>query len=157
IIGRTPAQLAHTPDSVQVTAISPTAVGLPVPPTEANPKGLTYIPADSGGAKSSIDLILTVVALAILAPVLIFIGTATRLSAARREGRFAAVRLGGATRLSAPRREDRVAAMRLVGATRRQVSLLAATESTVAAVLGVAVGFGIFFLLRAPVAGIPFL
>ncbi len=74
-------------------------------------------------------------ALAILAPVLIFIGTATRLSAARREERFAA--------------------MRLVGATRRQVSLLAATESTVAAVLGVAVGFGIFFLLRIPVAGIP--
>ena len=135
IIGRTPAQLAHTPDSVQVTAISPTVVGLPDPPTEANPKGLSYIPAASGGAKSSIDLILTVVALAILAPVLIFIGTATRLSAARREERFAA--------------------MRLVGATRRQVSLLAATESTVAAVLGVAVGFGIFFLLRIPVAGIP--
>ncbi len=135
IIGRTPAQLAHTPNSVQVTAISPTVVGLPVPPTEANPKGLTYIPADSGGAKSSVDLILTVVALAILAPVLIFIGTATRLSAARREERFAA--------------------MRLAGATRRQVSLLAATESTVAAVLGVAVGFGIFFLLRIPVAGIP--
>jgi hypothetical protein len=135
IIGRTPAQLAHTPDSVQVTAISTTVVGLPVPPTEANPKGLNYIPADSGGTKNSIDLILAVVALAILAPVLIFIGTATRLSAARREERFAA--------------------MRLVGATRRQVSLLAATESTVAAVLGVAVGFGIFFLLRIPVAGIP--
>src|SRR5258707_5860841 len=30
-------------------------------------------------------------------------------------------------------------------------------ESTAAAVLGVAAGFGIFFLLRAPVAGIPFL
>ncbi len=133
IIGRTPAQLAHTPGSVQVTAISPTVVGLPAPPT--SPKGLIYIPADSGGAKNSIDLILTVVALAILVPVLIFIGTATRLSAARREERFAA--------------------MRLVGATRRQVSLLAATESTVAAVLGVAVGFGIFFLLRIPVAGIP--
>jgi hypothetical protein len=72
-----------------------------------------------------------------LAPVLIFIATATRLSAARREQRFAA--------------------MRLVGATRRQVSLLAATESTAAAVAGVAAGFGMFFLLRAPVAGIPFL
>ena len=137
IVGRTPAQLAHTPDSVQVTPISTAVLGLPVPPTEANPQGLTYIPADSGGAKSSIDLILTVVALAILAPVLIFIATATRLSAARREQRFAA--------------------MRLAGATRRQVSLLAATESTVAAVLGVAAGFGIFFLLRIPVAGIPFI
>jgi hypothetical protein len=68
--------------------------------------------------------------------VLIFIATATRLSAARREQRFAA--------------------MRLAGATRKQVSLLAATESTAAAVLGVAAGFGMFFLLRTPVAGIPF-
>ena len=102
-----------------------------------NRKGLDYTPASAGIESSGIDLILSVVALAMLAPVLIFIATATRLSAARREQRFAA--------------------MRLVGATRRQVSLLAATESTAAAVLGVAAGFGIFFLLRAPVAGIPFL
>jgi hypothetical protein len=46
--------------------------------------------------------------------------------------------------------------MRLAGATRKQVSLVAAVESTVAGVLGVAAGFGIFFLLRDPVAGIPF-
>jgi hypothetical protein len=137
IIGRTPAQLAHTPNSVQVTSISTTLGGWPVPRTEANPKGLTYAPLDPGGGASAIDLILFVVALAILAPVLIFIATATRLSAARREERFAA--------------------MRLVGATRRQVSLLAATESTVAGILGVAAGFGIFFLLRIPVAGIPFI
>ena len=137
IIGRTPAQLAHTPNSAQVTSISTTLVGWPVSRTEANPKGLTYAPPDPGGGASAIDLILSVVALAILAPVLIFIATATRLSAARREERFAA--------------------MRLVGATRRQVSLLAATESTVAGILGVAAGFGIFFLLRIPVAGIPFI
>ena len=137
ITGRTPAQLAHIPDSVQVTSISTTLGGWPVPRTEANPKGLTYAPLDPGGGASAIDLILSVVALAILAPVLIFIATATRLSAARREERFAA--------------------MRLVGATRRQVSLLAATESTVAGILGVAAGFGIFFLLRIPVAGIPFI
>ena len=137
IVGRTPAQLAHTPNSVQVTSISTTELGWPVPRTEANPQGLTYTPPDSGGGKSAIDLILSVVALAILAPVLIFIATATRLSAARREERFAA--------------------MRLAGATRRQVSLLAATESTVAGILGVAAGFGIFFLLRIPVAGIPFI
>jgi hypothetical protein len=137
IVGRTPAQLAHTPNSVQVTSISATSPGWPVPPTGVNPHGLSYAPADPGGGQSSIDLILAVVALAILLPVLIFITTATRLSAARREERFAA--------------------MRLIGATRRQVSLLAATESTVAATLGVAVGFGIFFLLRIPVAGIPFI
>src|SRR5207302_131000 len=107
------------------------------PRTEANPQGLTYAPSDPGGGASATDLILSVVVLAILAPILIFIATATRLSAARREERFAA--------------------MRLAGATRKQVSLLAVTESTAAAVLGVAAGFGIFFLLRIPVAGIPFI
>ena len=94
------------------------------------------MPANAGIESSGIDLILSVVALGMLTPVLIFIATATRLSAARREQRFAA--------------------MRLAGATRKQVSLLAAMESTAAAVLGVAAGFGIFFLLRTPVAGIPF-
>jgi len=102
-----------------------------------NRQGAFYLPPNSGAPASAADLILSVVALAILAPVLIFIATATRLSAARREERFAA--------------------MRLAGATRKQVSLLAATESTVAALLGAAAGFGIFFLLRIPVAGISFL
>ncbi len=138
IVGRTPAQLAHTPDSVQVTSIATTVPGSPGSSrTEANPQGLTYTPPNGGAPASATDLILSVVALAILAPVLIFIATATRLSAARREERFAA--------------------MRLAGATRKQVSLLAATESTAAAILGVAAGFGIFFLLRTPVAGIPFI
>ena len=138
IVGRTPAQLAHTPNSVQVTSISTTVPGNPGSSrTVVNPQGLTYLPPNGGAPASATDLILSVVALAILAPVLIFIATATRLSAARREQRFAA--------------------MRLVGATRKQVSLLAATESTAAALLGVAAGFGIFFLLRTPVAGIPFI
>ncbi len=132
IVGRTPVQLAGTPGSVQVTSIpakAPLSGGL------LNPGGLNYSPPDVPGGKSAIDLVLSVVALAILAPVLIFIATATRLSAARREERFAA--------------------MRLAGATRRQVSLIAATESAAAAILGVAAGFGIFFLLRIPVARIP--
>ena len=137
IVGRTPAQLAHTPNSVQVTSISATELGWPLPRTEASPHGLTYAPPDPGGGASATDLILSVVALAILAPVLIFIATATRLSAARREERFAAIRLAGATR--------------------KQVSLLAATESAVAGILGVAVGFGIFFGLRIAVVGIPFI
>jgi hypothetical protein len=138
IVGRTPAQLAHTPNSVRVTSISTTVPGQPGGSgSEVNPQGLFYFLPNAGAPASASDLILSVVALAILAPVLIFIATATRLSAARREQRFAA--------------------MRLAGATRKQVSLLAATESTVAAVLGVAAGFGIFFLLRTPVAGIPFI
>jgi hypothetical protein len=132
IVGRTPVQLAGTPNSVQVTSI-PTVV--PGGGDLLNPKGLNYTPPNAPGGKSAIDFILSVVALAILAPVLIFIATATRLSAARREQRFAA--------------------MRLAGATRRQVSLIAAIESAVAGILGVAAGFGVFFLLRIPIARIP--
>ena len=135
IVGRTPAQLAATPSSARVTSI-PTTV-----PADTggvvNPKGLFYSPPNGQIPPSTSDLILSVVALAVLAPVLIFIATATRLSAARREQRFAA--------------------MRLVGATRKQVSVLAAVESTVAALLGVALGFGLFFLLRVAVAGISFI
>ena len=135
VIGHTPAQLAGTPDSVSVTSIATAVPGNQG--GQVNPKGLDYVPPDPGGGQSAVDLLLSVVALALLAPVLIFIATATRLSAARREQRFAA--------------------MRLVGATRKQVSWLAATESTAAAVAGVASGFGIFFLQRIPVAGIPFI
>jgi hypothetical protein len=146
VVGRTPAQLAQTRDTVQVTSVNDVMPGSFVPPDThcfgsgcppSNPKGLAYFPNDAGGGSNSVDLILAVVALAILTPVLIFIGTATRLSAARREERFAA--------------------MRLAGATRGQVSLIAAIESTAAAVLGTAIGFGLFFLLRIPVAGIPFI
>ena len=151
VVGRTPAQLATAVGSVKVTAIattvpdgpggnvsiSPAGKGhRPQLPPDFNPGGLKYTPADIGIPASGTDLILSVVALAILLPVLIFIGTATRLSAARREERFAA--------------------MRLVGATRTQVSVLAAVESTAAAVAGVAAGFAIFSGLRIPVAGIPF-
>ena len=76
-----------------------------------------------------------VAAAALLFPLLVLIGTATRLAAARREQRFAA--------------------MRLVGATPRQVTVVAAVESTVAAVAGTVVGFGLFVALRAPLSTDP--
>lgn len=127
VIGRTVAQLAHAPGAVRATAIA-----------TAPPSGCAQsqcLPGQSVNA-NGIDLIMSVVALAILFPLLIFIGTATRLSAARREERFAA--------------------MRLAGATPRQISLIAAVESTIAALAGVAAGFGLFFGLRIPLASIPF-
>ena len=135
IVGHTPAQLARHARQ-RAGDVDRHDGARHASTRQLNPKGLAYMPANAGIESSGIDLILSVVALGMLTPVLIFIATATRLSAARREQRFAA--------------------MRLVGATRKQVSLLAAVESTAAAVLGVAAGFGIFFLLRAPVAGIPF-
>ncbi len=53
-----------------------------------------------------------------------------------------------ASRLSSARREERFAAMRLIGATPHQISVVSAAESTVAAVAGVAVGFALFFVFR---------
>jgi cell division protein FtsX len=115
IVGRTPDQLSSLPGAERVDEIGHT---------------VPQIAADA------LDLILAVIAAGLLFPVLIFIGTATRLSAARREQRFAA--------------------MRLVGATPRQISVISAVEAGVAAVAGTLLGFGLFALLRGPVSKIPF-
>jgi hypothetical protein len=125
VVGHSPAELSHAHYAKQVLSISTT-----------NPSSCSgscyYVGIDASG----IDLVLSVAAAALLFPVLIFIGAATRLSAARREQRFAS--------------------MRLVGATPRQVSVISAVESTVAAAAGVAMGFGLFVLLRPAIAPIPF-
>ncbi|HEY3009133.1 MAG TPA: ABC transporter permease [Micromonosporaceae bacterium] len=115
VIGRTPDQISHLEGAKQVTAVATTASAIPV---------------------AGLDLILSVVAGGLLFPVLIFIGTATRLMAAGREQRFAA--------------------MRLIGATPGQISVISAVEATAAAVAGTAAGFGLFFLFRDPIAAIPF-
>ncbi len=128
VVGRSVAQMSHLPGAAQVTSFNTT------PPSGCGSHSTCVI---RGGLEpAGVDLILSAVALALLLPVLIFIGTATHLSAARREQRFAT--------------------MRLVGATPRQVSLIAAVESAVAAAVGVAVGFALFFVLRVPLAAIPF-
>ncbi len=127
VIGHAAAELAHVPGSVEASSIATT------PPSGCNGDQCVV---GVGINAHGIDLVLSVVALALLFPLLIFIGTATRLSAARREQRFAA--------------------MRLAGATPKQISLIAAVESTVAALLGVALGFGVFFVLRSPLASVPF-
>jgi hypothetical protein len=127
IVGDTPAQLAHQPGASKVTSIET------IPPSGCDgPDCVLGVGIDSNG----IDLILSCVAAGLLFPVLIFIGTASRLTAARREQRFAA--------------------MRLVGATPRQVSVISVVESSVAAVVGVAGGFGLFYLLRPAIAAISF-
>jgi FtsX-like permease family protein len=120
VIGRRASQLSRAPGTEKVTSIQAGATRAGVP----------------GGASATDEAILAVAALALLFPVLTFISTATRLAAARREQRFAA--------------------MRLVGATPRQVSVVSAVEASVAALSGVAAGFGLFFLLRPAVATIPF-
>jgi hypothetical protein len=102
-----------------------------------NARRVAGFPAEPPGIPvAAIDLILSIVAGGLLFPVLIFIGAATRLSAARREQRFAA--------------------MRLIGGTPRQIAAVAAVEATVAALLGTALGFGLYGLFRERLAGIPF-
>ena len=65
VVGRTPAQLAQTPNTVQVTSVNDVMPGRFVPqcfgsgcPPSPNPSGLPYFPNDSGGGANSIDLIL---------------------------------------------------------------------------------------------------
>ena len=70
-----------------------------------------------------------------LAPVAVFMSTATHLSAARRE--------------------QRLAALRLVGATSMQVTRLAAIEAFLATIAGVAGGILLFFVTRPLVALVP--
>ncbi len=80
-------------------------------------------------------LLIALAIIGALVPVAVFVSTATRLSAARRE--------------------QRLAALRLVGATSLQVTRLAVVEALLASVLGVIVGIGLFFLSRPLVAMVP--
>ena len=75
-------------------------------------------------------------AIGLMLPVLVFVVTSTRLAAARRE--------------------ERLAALRLVGATPGQVNIIAAVEAVLAAIVGTVVGFGLFYAFRPLVARIPF-
>lgn len=56
--------------------------------------------------------------------------------------------IGSATRLAAARREERYAAMRLVGATNRQTNAIASVDATVSALFGAALGIALFELVR---------
>jgi hypothetical protein len=96
--------------------------------------------SSNGGPDTSgttgLQIILAVLSLVLLFPVLVFVGSAMRLSAARREQRFAAIRLAGATM--------------------RQVSVVATIEALVAAVAGVVLGFGLFFVTKPALVHVPF-
>jgi hypothetical protein len=118
VIGRQPGEVSGARDAAKLTAFRTT------PPSQCN--GCPNLNANGE------TLVLYVAATALVFPVLILIGMATRLAAARREQRFAAIRL--------------------IGATPGQISRIATVESTVAAVLGVAAGF-VLFLVAHPLLG----
>jgi hypothetical protein len=115
VVGHSTRQLSRAPGAVEVGAIQRTPANC-------------YACQSTAGSGPVLQFILAGGAVALLLPVLILIATASRLSAARREERFAA--------------------LRLVGATPRQISVASAVEAVVAAVAGVAVGFALFFVFR---------
>ena len=123
VIGHTARQLSQAPGAVEVGAIQQT-------PSNC------YACQNTIGSGPVLEFILAGGAVALLLPMLILIATASRLSTARREERFAA--------------------MRLVGATPHQVSVISAVEAVVAAVAGVAVGFALFFVFRPLLIHVPF-
>ncbi len=113
-------------------------VGLP-PDVELSEQGASRIASfhPVAGAEEPLDLgaliVIVMIAGALLIPIWLFVATATRLSAATREARFAAVRLAGGTQ--------------------GQVRLLAGLEAGVAAGLGTLVGIPVFLIARQVMAG----
>jgi hypothetical protein len=115
------AVIGATPESLAPIGAGPvSAFATEVPPPDLDPIGL---------------LILVVAAIGALAPVVVFVSTATRMSAQRRE--------------------LRLAALRLVGATPKQVARLAAVEALIATLIGAVGGIVLFFLVRPLIARVP--
>ncbi|WP_169986628.1 FtsX-like permease family protein [Microbispora sp. H10836] len=114
VVGRTPDQVAAMPGARQVDVI------------DAEPA------ADDGADVYRFGF--AVAAVGLIVPLLVLVGTATRLAAARRETRFAAIRL--------------------VGATTRQINVLAAVDAALGALAGALAGLAIFQLVRPAVAGV---
>ncbi len=110
VVGYDAQDLAKMPGADQIGAFN----------TDPNVPG----PA-TGVHNDRLKIILAVGVVALLLPMLVFIATATRLAAARREQRFAA--------------------MRLVGATPRQITVISTVEACLAALFGALLGIGLFY------------
>ncbi|NRQ34730.1 hypothetical protein HII36_23270 [Nonomuraea sp. NN258] len=108
VVGRTPQQVAALTGTRQVDAVET------APAIDDTTDAYRY-----GFGIAAIGLIV---------PLLVLVATATRLAAARREARFAAIRL--------------------VGATSRQVNVLAAVDAAAGALLGALAGVAVFILVR---------
>jgi hypothetical protein len=112
IVGRTPAQLRDTGAAVEIR-------GIEQPGKRISLHGFYRI-------------LISLVAVLVVGPVVVFVALVTRVGAARRERRFTAIRLAGATRL--------------------QTAALAATETAAAAVAGTLLGLLGFLAARPAVA-----
>lgn len=117
VIGHQPADLQNRQHTIRVAAI------------QTAPRGLSTSQFYQFGFALG--------AVALLVPMLVLIGNATRMAAARREERYAA--------------------MRLVGAEHSQINIVASVEAVVGAVLGAVAGIGVYAALRPLLGGIPLL
>jgi hypothetical protein len=117
VVGYAPDDLKSLPHTIRVAAI------------QAAPRGLSTSQFYQFGFALG--------AVALLVPMLVLIGNATRMAAARREERYAA--------------------MRLVGADRSQIIVVASVEAVVGAVFGALAGIGLYAAIRPSLAGIPLL
>ncbi|MFG1822698.1 FtsX-like permease family protein [Microbispora bryophytorum] len=114
VVGRTPDEVAAMPGARQVDVV------------DAEPA------IDDGADVYRFGF--GVAAVGLIVPLMVLVGTATRLAAARRETRFAAIRL--------------------VGATTRQINVLAAVDAALGALAGALAGLAIFQFVRPAVAGV---
>ena len=115
-VGRTIPEMTQLRGTIKVTHIA----------TQAQLQGTTDIYREAFG----------VGALAVLFPLLILVTTATRLAAARREERYAA--------------------MRLIGATPGQINVVASVDAIVGSLAGAIIGSLVFLAIRPLVANISF-
>ncbi|MEU4511660.1 FtsX-like permease family protein [Nonomuraea wenchangensis] len=114
VVGRTPAELAGMAGTAAVDTV-----------------------ADDPAADDTTALYehgFGIAAIGLIVPLLVLVGTATRLAAARREARFAAVRLAGATA--------------------RQINAIASADAALGALLGALAGIALFQAVRPALAGV---
>ncbi|MGA5759525.1 FtsX-like permease family protein [Nonomuraea bangladeshensis] len=114
VVGRTPGELAGMAGTVAVDTVADD------PPAD----DMTALYEHGFG----------IAAIGLIVPLLVLIGTATRLAAARREARFAAVRLAGATA--------------------RQINAIASADAALGALLGALAGVALFQAVRPALAGV---
>ncbi|GAA4535295.1 MULTISPECIES: FtsX-like permease family protein [Nonomuraea] len=114
VVGRTPGELAAMAGTVAVDAVATTP--------RADDTAALY---EHGFGIAAIGLIF---------PLLVLVGTATRLASARREARFAAIRLAGATA--------------------RQINVIASVDAALGALLGALAGVAVFQAVRPALAGV---
>ncbi|SEU36176.1 FtsX-like permease family protein [Nonomuraea wenchangensis] len=119
VVGRTPGELAGMAGTVAVDTVATF-------PAAQDPAAddLTALYEHGFG----------IAAIGLIVPLLVLVGTATRLAAARREARFAAVRLAGATA--------------------RQINAIASADAALGALLGALAGVALFQAVRPALAGV---